>query len=243
MNRFFIVGTGPGDLRYLTPLALDAINLADWIVGYKLYLDLIKDIITNKQIYTTGMGSEIDRVKFAIEKYKDGLNVALISGGDSSLYGLASLCFELGDDVDFDVIPGISAAFAASAKLGAPITDDLVLLSLSDQLTPRETILKRIDAIILGDFVSAIYNPKSRKRTELLPYTIERFLQTRGDLPVGIVKNCTRQEEDIEVTYLSKIDYNKIDMFTILLVGNSKTYIKNHKMITPRGYLNKYAQE
>lgn len=242
MNRFFVVGTGPGDLNYLTINAMEAIKSSDWIVGYKVYIDLLGDLLNGKEVFSTGMGKEIERVRFAIEKYKEGFTVSLVSGGDSSLYGLASLCLEMTDDIDIEIIPGISAVFAASAKLGSPVSEDLAILSLSDQLTPREIILKRVDAINLGDFVSAIYNPQSRKRTELLPYTISRFLSVRGDLPVGIVRNCTRQEESVEISFLSKIDYDKIDMFTILIVGNTKTYIKNGKIITPRGYLEKYVE-
>lgn len=242
MNRFFIVGTGPGDIKYMTVNAINALKSADWIVGYKVYLELLGDLLNGKMTFSTGMGAEIERVQFAIEKFKEGFTVSLVSGGDSSLYGLASLCLEMDQDIDFEIIPGISAVFASSAKLGSPVSEDLVILSLSDQLTPREVILKRIEAINIGDFVSAIYNPQSRKRTELLPYTVSKFLSERGDLPVGIVRNCTREEESIEITYLSKIDYNKIDMFTILIIGNSKTYIKNGKMITPRGYIEKYVQ-
>lgn len=242
MNRFFVVGTGPGDLNYLTINAMEAIKSSDWIVGYKVYTDLLGDFLNGKEVFSTVMGKEIERVRFAIEKYKEGFTVSLVSGGDSSLYGLASLCLEMTDDIDIEIIPGISAVFAASAKLGSPISEDLAILSLSDQLTPREIILKRVDAINSGDFVSAIYNPQSRKRTELLPYTISRFMAVRGDLPVGIVRNCTRQEESVEISFLSKIDYDKIDMFTILIVGNTKTYIKNGKMITPRGYIEKYVQ-
>lgn len=242
MNRFFVVGTGPGDLNYLTINAMEAIKSSDWIVGYKVYTDLLGDFLNGKEVFSTVMGKEIERVRFAIEKYKEGFTVSLVSGGDSSLYGLASLCLEMADDIDIEIIPGISAVFAASAKLGSPVSEDLAILSLSDQLTPREIILKRVDAINSGDFVSAIYNPQSRKRTELLPYTISRFMAVRGDLPVGIVRNCTRQEESAEISFLSKIDYDKIDMFTILIVGNTKTYIKNGKMITPRGYIEKYVQ-
>lgn len=243
MNRFFIVGTGPGDKNYMTMSSLEAIKLSHWVVGYKFYIDILGGLLEGKEIFASGMGNEIERVRFAINKFKEGYNVAVVSGGDSSLYGLASLCFELGDGIEFEVIPGISAVFAASAKLGSPITDDLLIISLSDQLTPREIILKRVDAANFGDLVAAIYNPSSKKRKDLLPYTVEKFLQVRGDLPVGIVKHCTRIGEKVEITRLSKIDYDEIDMFTILIVGNTKTYIKNGKMITPRGYLEKYEKD
>lgn len=243
MNSFFVVGIGPGNINYMTTNGLMAIKKSDWIIGYKVYIDLLGDLVEGKNIHSTGMGSEIERVKFAINKFERGHNVALVSGGDSSLYGLTSLCFELSDGIEFEVIPGISAAFAASAKLGSPITDDLLIISLSDQLTPRERILKRVDAANFGDLVVAIYNPSSKKRKDLLPYTVEKFLQVRGDLPVGIVKHCTRIGEKLEITKLSKIDYDEIDMFTVLIVGNTKTYIKNGKMITPRGYLEKYETE
>ncbi|MCA1926962.1 MAG: precorrin-3B C(17)-methyltransferase [Calditerrivibrio sp.] len=239
-GKLFVVGTGPGDIGYMTKNAFDAIKISDYIVGYTVYVDLIKELICDKKIFSTGMGQEIDRVKFALEKVNEGYTVSIISGGDSSLYGLASLSLEISEEIDCEIIPGVTAAFAASAKLGSPITEDLVILSLSDQLTPRSTILKRIDAANQGDFVIAIYNPRSKRRKDLLPYAINTFMESRGDLPVGIVKECTRLGEVVKVTKLSMIDYDEIDMFTVLIVGNSKTYIKNGKMITPRGYMEKY---
>ncbi len=239
-GKLYIVGIGPGARGYMTLNALEAIKRAQWLVGYKFYIDLLGDLSKGKKIYTTSMGGELKRANFAVQKVKEGYEVTVLSSGDPSLYGLASLCLEVLEDIDFEIIPGISAAFAASAKLGCPISEDLLIISLSDLLIPRELILKRIQAANYGDFVTALYNPQSRKRRDLLPYTVDSFLKARGDLPVGIVKNCAREGETIEITTLSRIDYEKIDMFTILIIGNSKTYVKSGKMITPRGYLQKY---
>jgi precorrin-3B C17-methyltransferase len=190
------------------------------------------------------MKGEMERVKIALDMSRQGRKTALVCGGDASLYSMASLVYELSDELDdIEIIPGVTSALAASAKLGAPISDDIVILSMSDLLTPWEVIQKRIDAVNAGDFVCAIYNPRSRKRVVQLPYAVDKFIEMRGDLPCGWVRNCTRDNERVHVTILSRLDLEDIDMSTVLIVGNSKTLIKNGKLVSPRGYTEKYGSE
>lgn len=241
MGKLFVVGIGPGKHDLITRRGLDAILSSDLICGYNKYIELLDSLVCNKPIFSNGMKGEIERVKFAIDKAKSGKTVSLVCGGDSSLYALASLVFELCDDFEnIEIIPGITAALSASTKLGAPICEDLVILSLSDLLTPFEIIKKRVDAINIGDFVTAIYNPKSQKRDKYLKEVLESFYQQRGDLICGIVKNCDRDNEIVKITKITDFDYDIVDMSTVVIVGNTKSYIKNDKMITPRGYLIKY---
>jgi precorrin-3B C17-methyltransferase len=238
----YIVGTGPGEVECLTLEAYQILKKVDLIVGYHVYIELIAAHFSSKEFYRFNMGDEIERVRFAISRMKEGKEVAIVSGGDPSLYGLASLAYELMDDTEeILVLPGVTSALAASARLGAPISNDLIVVSLSDHLVPYELIKKRLMAANFGDLVVAIYNPRSRKRADHLKDAFE-ILGERGDLPIGVVKNCYRDNEEIWITKISEIDYEQIDMQTVLIVGNSKTYIKNGKMITPRGYLEKYGK-
>lgn len=242
-GKIFVVGNGPGDLSMMVPKAAQAIQMATFICGYAPYVEQIKDLIPESAtVFSNKMKGEIARVKVAVQACNDGETVALVCGGDASLYSMASLVHELTDDLSMvEVIPGITAALAASGKLGAPISDDLALISMSDLLTPWEVIKKRIDAINIGDFVCAIYNPKSKKRVTQLPYAIEQFISERGDLACGWVKNCDRDDEEIEVTTLKALDLDKIGMSTILIIGNSRTQIKQGKLVSPRGYTEKYG--
>jgi precorrin-3B C17-methyltransferase len=165
----------------------------------------------------------------------------LVCGGDASLYSMASLVMELAENTnEIEIIPGITAALAASAKLGAPISDDLLIISMSDLLTPWELIKKRINAANLGDFVCGIYNPRSKKRINQLPYLLNKFYEERGNLICGYVKNCYRNNEKICITTIKEINLDDIDMNTIIITGNTKSFIKQGKMITPRGYTSKY---
>ncbi|WP_035589598.1 precorrin-3B C(17)-methyltransferase [Hippea jasoniae] len=234
--KIFVIGIGPCRENYLTFEATEALKKSRVICGYKKYIERIKPFAKNKIIYQNSMGGEVERVKKAIEFAKNGLTTAIISSGDASLYGMASLALQLNNNIDIDIIPGLTAAFAASARIGAIISEDTVILSLSDILTPWELIKKRIDAINMGDFVCAIYNPKSKKRTTQLPYTLNEFFAKRGNLLCGCVKNCMCENEEIKISTIMDFDYEFVDMSTVVVVGNTKTYLKNNKLITPRGY-------
>lgn len=241
-GKLFVVGNGPGDLSLTSPKAAEAIENADIICGYEPYVKQISRLISSAEIFTNGMTGEMERVQKAVDECDSGQNVALVCGGDASLYSMASLVYELSPDVDtIEIIPGITSALSASAKLGAPVSDDMVILSMSDLLTPWELIKKRIDAVNLGDFVCAIYNPRSRKRTTQLPYAVDKFIEARGDLPCGWVKHCDRENQETRVTTLSKLDFEQIDMSTVVIIGAKKTFIKDGKLVSPRGYVDKYG--
>lgn len=238
MGKLYVVGIGPGDYSLLTPMAENAIKTSDSICGYTTYIEIIKDIIPEgKEIYMSGMKGEVQRAKKALEFAAEGKTVSLVCGGDASLYSLASLVQEMDDGKsEIIIVPGITAGLAAAAKLGGVVADDLAVISMSDLLTPWEIIEKRIDAVNLGDFVCAVYNPKSTKRVTQLPYTLNKFLEFRGDLVVGTVKNCFRETEEIKISNISNFDYDFVDMSSVVIVGCRKTILKNGKMITPRGY-------
>lgn len=242
-GRLFVVGNGPGDPSLTAPRAASAIIRSDFICGYEPYVNQISQLIKpDSEVFTNGMTGEMERVRTALEAVRDGRTVALVCGGDASLYSMASLVYELSDNLDaVEIIPGITSALSASAKLGAPISDDLVMLSMSDLLTPWELIKKRIDAVNTGDFVCAVYNPRSRKRTTQLPYAVEQFIQARGDLACGWVRDCDRASEESCVTTLSKLNMEEIDMKTVVIVGSTKTFIKKGKLVSPRGYTDKYG--
>ncbi|ADC70026.1 precorrin-3B C17-methyltransferase [Methanocaldococcus sp. FS406-22] len=245
----YVVGIGSGNEKHFTKEAEEILNKVDLIVCYKNYKKFVERF--NKPIYTTRMTKEIDRVEYALKEAKNK-DVALVSSGDATIYGLASLAYEInavkGYNVDIKVIPGITACSLASAILGSPLNHDFVVISFSDLLTPLETILKRFRCALEGDFVICIYNPLSRKRIE--PFLkamdiLSEFAKDRNYV-VGIVKNAGRDNEEVLITNFKELYKNLenylefIDMNTILIVGNSSTKIINGKMITPRGYLDKY---
>lgn len=245
--KVYAVGIGPGAIELLTPRAKKAIKNSSVIVGYSLYLEHIKDLIGAKEIYSSGMTKEIDRCRIALDKAVEGKTVSVISSGDSGIYGMAGLLFELGENdvyskVNIEVIPGIPAAVAASAALGAPLMNDYASISLSDIMTPKKIILKRIHAIAESDLVCALYNPKSKKRTELFFKAIEIFTKYRNKAYIGIVKNASREKEEVIVTTIDNIPYDKVDMTTLVIVGNSNTVYKNGKLYTSRGYKEKYTE-
>lgn len=238
IGKIFVTGTGPGRHDMITPQAEYAIKNSDVICGYDKYVDQIKTLIpASTKIFTSGMKGEVERAEASVKFATEGHTVCLVCGGDPSLYSLASLVLQLDNGQnDIEILPGITAAMAASAKLGSPISDDLAIISMSDLLTPWEVIKKRIDAVNLGDFVAAIYNPKSMKRTEQLVYALNSFKESRGDLIIGCVKNAFRENEQIRISKISDFDYDFVDMTTIVMVGCRKTVMINEKMVTPRGY-------
>ena len=246
-----IVSLGPGNSQYLAPKARRALKKADVIVGYKTYLDLIDPgILKGKETISTGMKGEIRRCLMAIENALEGKDTAVVSSGDAGIYGMAGLVLELLaeqdllDRVEVEVIPGIPALSAAAALLGAPLMHDFAVISLSDLMTPWEVIRQRVDAAVKADFVLVIYNPRSKKRAWQLEEVRNLILTFRNkQTPVGIVRNAAREGESVYITALSRLDESRVDMLSILIVGNSKTRILGGKMVTPRGYLEKYSEK
>lgn len=238
----YIIGIGPGSRQKMTIEANNILQKVDVIVGYKTYLKLIKDIISQKQItYTSGMREEKDRIEKAIEYTAAGNQTAIISSGDAGVYGMAGPVMELitkeNHQIDVQVIPGVPAANAAAAVLGAPLMHDYVTISLSDILTPWEQIKKRIKSAAQADFVTVLYNPRSSRRKKQLNFTKEYFLDKRSpDTPVGIVRNISREGQEKFLTILEKLPLEKVDMLSTVIIGNSQSYISEGKLITPRGY-------
>lgn len=237
MAKLYVVGIGPGGKEHMTYRAVEVIKKSDVVVGYAPYIEYLGELTKGKELFSTGMKGEIERCKKAIEMVKAGKNTTIISTGDAGLYGMAGPVLELAKDIEIEIVPGVTAAFSAAAELGSPIMHDYASISLSDLLTPWEIILKRIEKAAEGDFVIAIYNPRSKGRKDHLKQAIDLILKHRkGGTPVGIVKNSGRKAREITVTTLENIDYEAIDMLTIVIVGNSKTYIDGKRIITPRGY-------
>ncbi|MBI5048420.1 MAG: precorrin-3B C(17)-methyltransferase [Deltaproteobacteria bacterium] len=248
-----IVGIGPGGMEHLTFKAKESLENCDVVVGYKTYIDLIRGVIPDKEIFSTGMTKEVDRCQKAIELALQGKKVAVVSSGDSGIYGMAGLVLELlqgpanpafllpdpRSPIPVSVIPGVPAFCAAASLLGAPLMHDFASISLSDLLTSWEKIKKRLEMASQGDFIIILYNPKSRTRVSQLEEAIGIISVHRNEnTPVGIVKNATREEEEIKITTLKEMPahYDFIDMSTILIIGNSATFVSHKKMITPRGY-------
>lgn len=240
-GKIFVVGIGPGDAEHMTPAALNAIAQSDVIVGYKTYIKLIEHLITEKEVASSGMKKEVDRCEEALKYAINGKAVSIVSSGDAGVYGMAGIMLEVANkyenDVEVEIVPGITSSHAAAASLGAPIMHDYVVISLSDLLTDWGLIQKRLHCAGEGDFVTCIYNPKSNGRPEHINVARDILLKYKPkDTPVGIVRNAKRKGETTVITTLGKMLENEIDMFTMVIIGNSNTYIKNGKMLTPRGY-------
>ena len=252
MGKIIIAGIGPGSKEDITPAVLEAVREADVIVGYKYYFQFIEPYVKEGcECIDTGMKKERERAEQAFEMAKQGKTVVVISSGDAGIYGMAPLIYEMsqrGQDTschpDVTVLPGISAFQKAASLLGAPIGHDMCIISLSDLMTPWEVIERRIKAAAEGDFVTAVYNPKSHGRYWQLYRLQELFLKYRSeDTPVGYVRQAGREEQDIKVTTLGAFDPEDIDMFTVIIIGNSQSYICDGKFITPRGYYREEISE
>jgi precorrin-3B C17-methyltransferase len=224
--------------------AYAAITDAEVIVGYHGYLEFVQELIGDKKVIGSGMTQEIDRCQAAVEEALSGKSVAVISSGDAGIYGMAGLALELvmkyppGVRPKVDIIPGISAICSAAAVLGAPLMHDFAVVSLSDLLTPWDTIIKRLEAVAASDFVVALYNPKSKRRVKQIETAREIMLRYRvGTVPVGIVHNASRPNQRVIVSDLDKFTHEHIDMLSLVIIGNSQTYVQDGRMITPRGYL------
>ena len=221
--------------------ALDALKNSDTIVGYKLYIDLIADIVKDKQIIASTMRKEIERVELAIHEAQTGKTVCIISSGDPGVYGMAGLALEMAHkeniDLPIEIIPGIPAANAAAAVLGAPLMHDYAVISLSDLLTPWEIIERRVKSAAEADFVIVLYNPMSSQRDWQLTKASEIILRHKSpNTPVGIVKDVSREGETVILTTLDKMTTHPIDMTTIIIIGNSTTFTYRNYMVTRRGY-------
>lgn len=238
-----MVGIGPGSPADLTPRAKCAIDEAQVVVGYNTYIKLIEPLLADKEIIGTGMMQEEERCRLAIESAVAGKKTAVISSGDAGIYGMAGLVLELithradNERPSFACIPGVSAVNAAAAILGAPLMHDFAVISLSDRLTPWDAIAQRLDAAARGDFVIALYNPKSKLRPEHINKAQEIMLRHKSPrTPVGIVTGATREEQMRQIATLADFTVAEINMFSLVIIGNSQTYVKDGYMITPRGY-------
>ena len=241
-GKIIVAGIGPGSESDITPAVLSAIRQSDVIVGYKYYFRFIEKIIRPGAIcIDSGMKREKARAEEAYNYATEGKVVTVISSGDAGIYGMAPLIYEMkrekGSDISIEALPGISAFQKAASLLGAPVGHDFCVISLSDLMTPWKLIEKRIKAAASADFITAIYNPKSEGRYWQLYRLIEIFLQERDpQTPVGFVRQAGREEQEVTITTLADFDPEQVDMFTVILIGNSQTYQFENKMITPRGY-------
>lgn len=240
MKKLYIIGIGPGGEEDFTLGMIRALEACEVVVGYKPYLNYIKNYTEGKELYTTGMKSEIERCKMALASAEAGKTTAMVSTGDAGLYGMAGPLLELaeGKDIAIEVIPGISANFAAASRVGAPIMHDMVTISLSDLMTPLDLIKKRIRLAAQGDFVICFYNPRSKGRPHYLKEAMA-ILKEEGHedtRPVAMVKHARREGEEIIITTVGDLDDSFCDMNTMVIVGNKETYVQDGVMITPRGY-------
>ena len=247
MSVLYVVGTGPGSISLMTEEARDAIGSATVIVGYDNYIEQVRPLLDGKRIIATGMMKEVDRCRQAIDTARSGETVALISGGDAGIYGMAGLILELADQDNDDspeirIIPGLSAIQSAASLLGAPVMHDFAVISLSDLLTPWPVIVSRLEAAARADFVVALYNPRSKGRTTHIEDARRILLARRGPAtPVGIVRHASRPDQSVVVSTLDRMLENDIDMSTIVIIGNSATFVdRRGRMVTPRGYHRKY---
>ena len=237
----YVVGIGPGNKEYMTLEALETIEKCDIIIGYKTYIGLIEDLLAGKTVLENGMRQEVDRCKKALDLSAQGNRVALISGGDSGVYAMAGLVYELNSKLDkreeIRVVQGVTSSISAAASLGAPLMHDFCQISLSDLMTDWSLIEKRLELASMADFVICIYNPKSKGRPNHLKRAFEIMqVYKPATTPVGIVKNAGRTNEEKYIKTLESIDFEVCDMSTMIIVGNKETYIDGDKIITPRGY-------
>ena len=242
MKKIIVAGIGPGSREDITPAVMEAVREADVVVGYKYYFQFVEQYLKpGCECIDTGMKKERERAEQAFQIAEQDKTVVVISSGDAGIYGMAPLIYEMKrerqSDIEIEALPGISAFQKAASLLGAPVGHDLCIISLSDLMTPWELIERRIKAAATGDFVTAVYNPKSHGRYWQLYRLQELFLKVRSaDTPVGYVRQAGRAEQEVKVTTLSALDPEDIDMFTIIIIGNSQSYVADGKFITPRGY-------
>lgn len=244
--KITVAGIGPGSEQYVLPLVQQALRTADVVIGYEYYFQFVEAFMAAEaERIPMAMGKEEARAAVALAKAREGNHVVVIGSGDASIYAMASIVYELAskqghDDIALETLPGISAFLAAGSKLGAPLGHDFCCLSLSDLMTPWSVIENRIRAAAMGDFVTSIYNPKSKQRYWQLSRLKEIFLEVRAkDTPAAIIRQVTRPEESIQLTTLEALNPDAVDMFCLVMIGNSQTYRYKDHLVTPRGYLNR----
>lgn len=241
--KLYVIGIGPGGADQMTPRARQAMENSDIIAGYTTYIDLVRPLIGDKEILQTPMKKEIDRCNLARDAALSGKTVSMICSGDAGVYGMAGLMYQVCEqypELDIEVIPGITAACGGAAVLGAPLIHDFAVISLSDLLTPWETIAKRLDLASQADFCICLYNPSSHKRADYLQKACDIMLQSKSpETPCGTVRNIGRDGEQGEIYTLAQLRDTKVDMFTTVFIGNSQTCVIHGKLVTPRGYENK----
>ncbi|MDW8801835.1 precorrin-3B C(17)-methyltransferase [Clostridium sp. A1-XYC3] len=236
MGKLYVVGIGPGGLDHMTLKAVKAIEESEVIVGYTKYIEMIKPLVKDKNVVSTGMRGEVERCKQALELSKNNI-VSIVSTGDAGIYGMAGLILEMRTEEDVEVIPGVTASSAAASRIGAPLMHDNCNISLSDLMTPYDLIKKRVELAAEGDFIISLYNPKSNGRPLYLRECIDIVKKHReGDTPVAVVKNALREGEEVTLFTLDTFDDSIVDMFSIVIIGNSNSFIKDGQFITPRGY-------
>jgi precorrin-3B C17-methyltransferase len=248
-GKLFLVGIGPGGEVHMTRRARDAIAAADTLIGHSTYLRLVADLVTDQEVIRSTMTEELDRALLAVDLAQAGRTVALISSGDSGVYGMAGLTYEVlfqsgwtpETGIPVEIVPGVTALASCAALVGAPLGHDFCAISLSDLLTPWPVIARRLNAAAAADFVVAIYNPRSKRRARQIVEAQRLFLcHRRPDTPVALVQSAYRLRQRLELTTLADLDRCEIGMLTTVLIGNSQTRVQHGLMITPRGYTNKY---
>jgi precorrin-3B C17-methyltransferase len=240
MKKLYVVGLGPGQASQMTAQARAALEDADVLCGYTVYTDLVAPLYPDKPVLTTPMRKETERCRMALEHAAQGETVAMVCSGDAGVYGMACLILDLAPEyppVDIEIVPGVTAALSGAAVLGAPLSHDFCILSLSDLLTPWELIEKRLRAAAMGDFCLAVYNPASHKRADYLQKACDILMEEKSpDTVCGYVRNIGREGQEFEILTLKELRDTKLDMFCTVFVGNSNTRVVNGRMVTPRGY-------
>jgi precorrin-3B C17-methyltransferase len=250
-GKLYVVGIGPGHHDHMTYRAKQVIEESEVIVGYDTYVSLVEDLISGKEVYRYPMTQEVDRANQAIQFAEKGRIVSLVSSGDPGIYGMIGLIYEIladkkwnrGAGIYVECVPGVSSLNSCSALVGSPLMTDFAVVSMSDLLVPWEMIVKRVEAAALGDYVTVIYNPASKKRVHQLQDTRDIFLKYRNpETPVAIVKGAYRESQAVVLTTLKDIlnHSDMLGMITTVIVGNSSTYNYEGMMINPRGYRSKY---
>lgn len=238
--KVYVIGIGPGSEAYMTECAKQAISESTVIVGYDLYVKLIEPLIEGKTVASTPMKREVERCEMALQYAKDGNTVAMVCSGDAGVYGMAGILLELAEkypEVEVEIVPGITAACSGAAVLGAPLTHDFAVISLSDLLTPWEKIEKRVRLAADADFSICLYNPSSKKRHDYLQKACDQILVYRDPAtPCGWVRNIGREGQESGTCTLKELRDTQVDMFTTVFIGNSQTRLVNGKLVTPRGY-------
>lgn len=240
MGKVYVVGLGPGAPEYMTAEAKAALERAEVLCGYTVYVDLVAPLYPEKERFTTPMTRELDRCRWALETAQKGKTVALVCSGDAGVYGMAGPVLQLAEaypDVEVEVVAGVTAALSGGAVLGAPLGHDFCVISLSDLLTPWELIEKRLECAAEGDFAICLYNPSSKKRRDYLQRACDILLRKRsGDTVCGWVKNIGREGQHARVLSLSELREEELDMFSTVFIGSSTTLCLGDRMVTPRGY-------